>query len=423
MHNSTFESGRNVLVLSLSVFLVDMVLSSWFMVLPIYLGELGAGIPEIGFCYALINLAWFGLQFPGGLLSDRIGRKSLVVLSTFTFILCYSVLILASTWVVATLAIVIFWIFSGLQSPSFSSMIAESVMERKRPKAFATYSFLMNLGWAVGPLIGALLIPLYGFQILLYFGVIISIVCFAARLLLLHEPLRKTNESGKFFISQLNKNIAYFIVGCSMFGFASGLISPVTVPYAEKALKLSLVEIELMFSIAQFASSFASILGGIFVGRVGGKRGLATSVLCSCLGIAIWAFSPSFAVAAMLMTFFSIFFYAFYDVAYGTLISSLTTPKNRATIFGVTNVMIGLFTAAGSTTGSYLWEIYTPIVPFLLTAVLAFPSTAILLKVRNDSVFSLTPLPIKATRASPAHDPQPLFHTKPSCVCSDLQRR
>ncbi|MGB9693548.1 MAG: MFS transporter, partial [Fervidobacterium sp.] len=151
MHNSTFDSSdRNVFILSITVFLVDTVLSSWFMVLPLYLEDLGAGILEVGFCYALINLAWFGSQIPGGLLSDRIGRKSPIVLSTFTFILCYSVLILARTWVLAALAIAIFWIFSGLQSPSFSSMIAESVIERKRPKAFATYSFLMNLGWAVG---------------------------------------------------------------------------------------------------------------------------------------------------------------------------------------------------------------------------------------------------------------------------------
>lgn len=385
MYNSTFDSpDRNVLVLSITVFLVDTVLSSWFMVLPLYLEDLGAGILEVGFCYALINLAWFGLQFPGGLLSDRIGRKSPIVLSTFTFILCYSALILAPTWVVATLAIAIFWIFSGLQSPSFSSMIAESAIERKRPKAFATYSFLINLGWAVGPLIGALLIPLCGFQILFYFGIIISIVCFTARLLLLHEPWRKTTESEKISFPKLNKNIAYFIAGCSVFGLASGLISPVMAPYAEKVLKLSLVEIQLMFSIAQFTASFASILGGIFVGRVGGKRGLATSFLCSGLGMAIWAFSPFFVVAAALMMFFSIFFYAFYEVAYGTLISSLTTPRNRATTFGVTAVIIGLFTAAGSTTGSYLWELYTPIVPFLLTAVLAFPSTAILLRVRKD---------------------------------------
>jgi hypothetical protein len=84
------------------------------------------------------------------------------------------------------------------------------------------------------------------------------------------------------------------------------------------------------------------------------------------------------------MAFFSIFFYAFYEVAYGTLISSLTSPQNRATIFGVTAIMIGLFTAGGSTAGSYLWELYAPTVPFLLTAVLAFPSMIILLRVRND---------------------------------------
>lgn len=209
-------------------------------------------------------------------------------------------------------------------------------------------------------------------------------VCFAARLLLLHEPSRRTTEGERIVFPKLKRSLAYFIGGCSMFGFASGLFSPVMAPYAEKVLKLSIVEIELMISVAQFTTSFASILGGVFVIRVGGKRSLATSFLCSGLAIAIWAFSPSFVVAIVLMTFFSIFFYAFYEVAYGTLISSLTAPINRATIFGITAVLIGLFTAAGSATGSYLWELYTPVVPFLLTAVLAFPSTVILLRARND---------------------------------------
>jgi len=384
MRTSTFDSSdRNVFVLSTTVFLVDTVLSSWLMVLPLYLEDLGAGMLEVGFCYALINVAWYGLQFPGGLLSDRVGRKSLIVLSALASILCYGVLSLASTWLVATVAITIFWIFSGLQSPSFSSMIAESATERRRPRAFATYSFFMNLGWAVGPLIGAFIIPLFGFQVLFYFGVTISVVCFAARLLLLHEPSRSATESEGIVFPKFNRNLAFFIGGCSLFGFASGLFSPVMAPYAEKVFKLSIVEIELMVSVAQFAASFASILGGIFVGRVGGKQGLATSFLCSGLAMTIWAFSPSFAVATVLMAFFSIFFYAFYEVAYGTLISSLTAPKNRATIFGVTAVMIGLFTAAGSTTGSYLWEFYAPIAPFLLTAVLAFPSMIILLKVSS----------------------------------------
>lgn len=385
MRTSMFDSpDRNVFVLSITVFLVDTVLSSWLMVLPLYLEDLGAGMLEVGFCYALINVAWYGLQFPGGLLSDRIGRKSLIVLSTFILIVCYGMLSLASTWLVATLAITISWIFSGLQNPSISSMIAESATKRRRPRAFATYSFFMNLGWAVGPLMGAFLIPLYGFQMLFYTGVIISAVCFVPRLLLLHETSRRTTESERIVFPKLNRNLAYFIGGCSMFGFASGLFSPVMAPYAEKVFKLSIVEIELMISVAQFAASFASILGGIFVGRVGGKRGLATSFLCSGLGMAIWAFSPSFIPAIVSMAFFSIFFYAFYEVAYGTLLSSLTAPKNRATIFGVTAVMIGLFAAAGSTTGSYLWELYMPVVPFLLTAVLVFPSMAILLRVRNN---------------------------------------
>jgi MFS family permease len=250
----------------------------------------------------------------------------------------------------------------------------------------------MNLGWAVGPLIGALFIPLYGFQMLFYFGMIISVVCLVVRFLFLHEPSRRTTESKRsILVPKFDRNLAYFVAGCSMFGFASGLFSPVIAPYAEKVLKLSLVEIELMGSMAQFATSLVSVLGGIFVGRVGGKRGLATSFICCGLGVAIWSFSSSFLVATVLMAFFLVFKNAFYEVAYGTVISSLTIPKNRATTFGVTAVIVGLLTAGGSATGGYLWELYAPNVPFLLTAVLVFPSALILLKVGNDHHLLINP--------------------------------
>jgi MFS family permease len=62
------------------------------MVLPLYLQDLGAGILEVGFCYALIMVTWYGFQLPGGLLSDRIGRKSLTVVSALASVLCYGVL-------------------------------------------------------------------------------------------------------------------------------------------------------------------------------------------------------------------------------------------------------------------------------------------------------------------------------------------
>jgi len=60
MRTSTFDSpNRNIFVLSITVFLVDTVLSSWLMVLPLYLEDLGAGMLEVGFCYALINVGWY----------------------------------------------------------------------------------------------------------------------------------------------------------------------------------------------------------------------------------------------------------------------------------------------------------------------------------------------------------------------------
>jgi len=84
--------NKNVFILSTTSFLIDLVSSSWYMVVPLYLEELGASTIAIGISFAAINVGWYTPQFLGGLLGDKIGRKILIVISTFMFLPCYILL-------------------------------------------------------------------------------------------------------------------------------------------------------------------------------------------------------------------------------------------------------------------------------------------------------------------------------------------
>ncbi|MHA1833195.1 MAG: MFS transporter [Candidatus Baldrarchaeia archaeon] len=373
---------RNVFVLSITVFLIDLISSSWYMVIPLYLEELGASTIAIGVSFALISIGWYSLQFPGGLLGDKIGRKILIVLSTTIFLPCYFMLSIARVWWMATLVMTVFWAFSGLQYPSLNSTIAESVAKKDWEIAFATFVFFNNLSWAIGPLIGAFLIPLYGFQLVFYCGVIVSGVCAVIQFLFLQETMQKKSKVEHKISLVTNRNIAYFLTGCSIFGLAYGLVLPLISLYANKLLKLSFFEIELMFSISQFATCISTFPSGLLIRKIGSKRGFIVSTLGACLSIAVWIFSPSFLVAAILLSLFSIFVYSLQDTSYGSLVSNITVPQVRATVLGVAATIIGISNAVGSTIGGYLWEFYGPVFPFLLCGILSFPSTFFLLKVK-----------------------------------------
>ena len=369
-------------MLSITVFLILIPYSSWYVVLPLYLEELGATLIDIGLSYALLNVAWYTLQFPGGLLADRHGRKMLIVLPTFTFIVCYVGAGVAWVWSIAALALVMANVFSGLQGPAFTSMIAESVSERYRGTAFAMYEFFINMGFAFGPLIGAACIPHYGYRPLFYVTGVVSGVCGFVRLALLHETVPKSSKGkAKMVFPALSRNLVWFLAGCSLFSLGGGLIMALMPLYAMRRLGLSLVEVELMFSVAPFAMMLASIPAGKLVERFGGMRCLMMAFFGACVSIVAWAYSSSLLGAIMINAISSTFILLNY-VAYNSLISDLTVPKTRGAVIGLAGISLGIFTGIGSVMGSYLWEIYDPILPFLISGILGLPSAALLSKIK-----------------------------------------
>ncbi|MEM2378155.1 MAG: MFS transporter [Candidatus Korarchaeum sp.] len=352
---------ENVTVLSLTSFAIDVTFGSWWMILPLYLEGLGASVSDVGLCYALIGLAWALSQLPGGMMSDRFGRRRLILTSTSTFIPFYASMILLKDWVSVTVAVTLSSFFAGLQNPSFSSMIAESSGRFGIARAFGFYNFLMNLGWAVGPLIGAFVIPSLGFDSLFIAGVLVSTACLLIRATLLSEPpfsSERVNHSHKTVFLPISLSIV-------IFQLANGVISPLIPLYAEKLMGFDLTEVQLMFFAAQLLTSLSSLIAGSFVARIGGLKGLVISFVFSGMFSLIWAFSRSYAAFIFLSLYYA-FLFAFAEVAFGTFLSELTVRENRATAFGIVTVISGLSHSAGSYLGGIIWEVLHPVVPFAL---------------------------------------------------------
>ena len=167
------------------------------MVMPlmaIYFSErLGAGLT--GFLLFMNVAAGLVSGFYGGYLSDRIGRKLLMVLSEAGMLVSYAVMAISnspwleSVWLTfaGVLAVNVCWGFFG---PSSDAMMLDVSRPEERKYIYAIQYWSNNLSTALGGMIGAFLFRDYLFELLIALTVM-GVLSTAATMLFIKETFSK----------------------------------------------------------------------------------------------------------------------------------------------------------------------------------------------------------------------------------------
>ncbi|AZA90030.1 Tetracycline resistance protein, class C [Chryseobacterium nakagawai] len=175
--------------------LIDI--TGWGIILPVVpklIGELiNSDLSEaakyggwLGFAYAITQFIFAPIV---GNLSDKYGRRPIILISLFGFAIDYVLLALAPS---------IGWLFfgriiAGLTGASISTAsayIADISTDEDRTKNFGLIGAAFGLGFIIGPVIGGLL-GHYGARVPFYFAAILCMVNFLYGLLILPESLEK----------------------------------------------------------------------------------------------------------------------------------------------------------------------------------------------------------------------------------------
>ncbi|MDZ4063152.1 MAG: MFS transporter, partial [Coriobacteriia bacterium] len=130
--------------------------------LPIYLLALGGGILSVGFLNAMDNLLSALYSYPGGYLSERLGYKRALVVFNLIAMSGYLIVILFPHWLAVIVGAAFFLSWSAISLPATMSLVSRSLPLEKRTMGVSVHSLVRRIPMALGPLIGGVLIEIYG---------------------------------------------------------------------------------------------------------------------------------------------------------------------------------------------------------------------------------------------------------------------
>ena len=196
MHDPQFVR-RGLLLVFMTLFLDIIGIAIIMPVLPTFLEELtGADISTAAVDGGWLLLVYAGMQFLFapmiGNLSDRFGRRPVLLASIFTFALDNLICALATTYWMLFVGRVLAGI-SGASFATASAYIADVSDDSNRARNFGLIGIAFGVGFALGPVLGGLLGE-FGPRVPFYGAAFLSFINFILAYFLLPETLTRENR-------------------------------------------------------------------------------------------------------------------------------------------------------------------------------------------------------------------------------------
>ena len=173
-------------------------------------GEIGAAATIYGLLIALYSLMQFLFGPAIGALSDRFGRRPVLLVCMFGLSVDYLLLALAPNLWTVVVARIIGGVF-GASVTTASAYIADITPPERRAQNFGLIGVAFGIGFVIGPLFGGILGE-YGARVPFYAAGGVTFIAFLFAFFLLPESLDRENRR-RFRLREANPVGAFLVVG------------------------------------------------------------------------------------------------------------------------------------------------------------------------------------------------------------------
>ncbi len=330
------------------------------------------------------------VQFPGGYLADKHGRRWLIVSMTFGMTIGSLFFILAPSWPFILIGLLIQNICS-IYGPALMAMVMDSLPPENRGAGFSFQSVITTLVLLPAPLIAQYLVFTFNFDLgmrIAYTLTAIAYFTIAVLRLRLKETLPPTAaqkpslrsilreypqavKEGIFVWRKVPKSAFNLFLSVIL---VNGLVvscQTYFVVYATEILNVTLEQWALVMAFRYLSIALPAIIAGFSMDRLGRKRFLILGYLLFIPGMVI------FVNADFNMLLLAFFFFGLGNLlqlnSYLVLMGDLVPRNLRGTVTGCMQFFMFLMQAALQLVVGFVYVYVSPSLPFLLFASAMIP--------------------------------------------------
>jgi MFS family permease len=357
----------------------------------LYVLGLGATETILGVIGLSQFLALASMQFPGGYLADKYGRKWLISTMTFGVALSFILYALAPSWPFILVGVVLMGIFNSTYQPALSAMISDSLPAERRGMGFSIVSLIAAASTTPSPAVAGLLRARFGLVdgMRIAYGIVVGLFLVAAffRFFFLKETVVSASKPRLKEIFQsyptalkesfgvwktLPKSMLYLFLSFSIAIFGFSATNLYIVIYATRELHIDEILWAFLIAFVPITTIIAAIPVGKLVDKI--RRKIAILVSLLIFGLAMWFFVYGNLARVIVSLILLGIGQVMLNASFGALQTDLTPKEQRGKVNGFTNFANSIIMATGSLAGGYLYEHVSPQTPFLVAIAAVLPS-------------------------------------------------
>ncbi len=337
-------------------------------ILPYYAQSMGASATMLGLLAATYATIQFIFAPVWGRLSDRVGRKPILLIGLVGFCISFLIFGLASQLWMLFLARIIGGLLSSSTLPTALAFISDTTRPDNRARGMGLLGAAGGIGMILGPALGGFLGEISP-QVPFFFsaGLALVVACFALVVLPETYPPAARHTAGNrppavrhsrlhMIIGALRGPLAFLMILAALTSFGLAQLESTAALFARAHFNAGEAEMGAMFMIMGILGVLAQFfLVAPVIGKLGEQRAIQVSLAGVGASMFLFGIVPSILIALPVVILMGLSM-SFLRPALNTLVSRSAPPSEQGITMGLVNSFYSLGMMFGPVTGGIFFD-------------------------------------------------------------------